>query len=42
MRGPSSPKAESLRRVMLALRVRLQFSHPEFRVPYALVGDGGR
>ncbi len=42
MRGPSSPTAESLRLVMLELMARLKFSHPEFWVPNARVGDGGR
>ena len=42
VRGPSSPKTESLRLVMLELMARAKFSHPEFWVPCALVGDGGR
>mgnify|MGYP000111279856 CR=1 FL=1 len=42
MGGPLSPKAESLRQAMLELMAHLKFGHPEFWVPCAFVGDGGR
>lgn len=40
--NPQAAKAESLRQPMLKVMALLQYSHPAYRAPYALVGDGGR